>query len=260
MKRSYFYLMGALCMVSLITILSACSSDNNEMDDVLTRQEGTEYVSRQTYFDIPFSDELYVYSMHWEGIDGGWKYLDNEEKEKIATIPASYGKNVSTSALILTWLDNPLMDVYHFFDHPFEKYQKMLREEFGKNLYEEMLTRDDVGTCLLTLYKALNLDADYMYINRLHGDLLYLCSMSEFNSKMTLEEMKEFGRIVIERNGASDYVGIFFPLSHIMLSAGYSPAVELFKAPEYQDFLEWGWGRVPSPDVFSEIIDDFINS
>ena len=56
MKRSYFYLMGALCMVSLITILSACSSDNNEMDDVLTRQEGTEYVSRQTDCDNAFAD------------------------------------------------------------------------------------------------------------------------------------------------------------------------------------------------------------
>lgn len=246
-------------IVMALLLFSSCSSDNNEIEDVLTRQSTTQHVSRQTYFDIPFSDEVYVYSMHWDG-DEGWKYLDNLEKEKIATIPASYGKNVSTSALILTWLDNPMMDIYHFYDYPFEKYRMMLREEFGKNLYEELLTRDDIGTCLLTLYKSLNLDADYMFINRLHGDLLYLCCMSEFNSKMTLEEMKEFGKIVIERNGASDYVGIFFPLSHIMLSAGYSPAVEILNNPEYQDFLEKGWGIVPSPDVFSEIIDDFLNS
>ena len=246
-------------IVMALLLFSSCSSDNNEIEDVLTRQSTTQHVSRQTYFDIPFSDEVYVYSMHWDG-DEGWKYLDNLEKEKIATIPASYGKNVSTSALILTWLDNPMMDIYHFYDYPFKKYRMMLREEFGKNLYEELLTRDDIGTCLLTLYKSLNLDADYMFINRLHGDLLYLCCMSEFNSKMTLEEMKEFGKIVIERNGASDYVGIFFPLSHIMLSAGYSPAVEILNNPEYQDFLEKGWGIVPSPDVFSEIIDDFLNS
>jgi hypothetical protein len=251
--------MGAFCMVSLITILSACSSDNSEMDDVLTRQERTEYVSRQTYFDIPFSDEVYVYSMHWEGIDGGWKYLDNEEKEKIATIPASYGKNVSTSALVLTWLDNPMMDIYHFYDHPFEKYQNMLKEEFGKNLYEEMLTRDDMGTCLLDLYKAFNKDADYMFINRLHGDLLYLFCISEFNSKMTLEEMKEFCSILIERKGAKDYVEPTFPLSCIMLSAGFPPALELFRNPEYSNFLEWGWGVCPSPDEFSKIINDFLN-
>ena len=241
-------------IIIAMLLLSSCGSENNEIENVLTRLENNQYVSRQIYFDIPFSDEVYVYSMHWAGEDGGWKYLDNSEKEKIATVPASYGKNVSTSALILTWLDNPLIDVYHFFDHPFEKYQEMLRKECGRYLYEEMLTRDDMGTCLLTLYKALNLNADYMFINRLHGDLLYLCSMSEFNSKMTLEEMKEFCVIV---SGAKDYVGSMFPLSHIMLSAGFPPAIELFSNPEYSQFLEWGWGRAPSEDEFNIILSVF---
>lgn len=121
-----------------------------------------------------------------------WKKLDSkEEKLKLTQIPENDLKNLSTSALVETVLNYPLLVDMFAFDS-YEEGFKAVRENF--NGLAELVKREDAGTSLIQAYNELKSsgakeeakdDTEFKLTA-----IKRLLAQSEFESKLTPEEKK----------------------------------------------------------------------
>lgn len=164
MKNKFFVIVIVLCMCVLIVIIA----DNQQS------KENANEVALDTYV-FPITHD----SPEWQN------YVTIDEKIKATLIPYDVLSTISTDGLIQTILNHPLLPNVYAYSSDDDAFLQMYKQ---LDVFEEVCSRDDAGTLLLSYFSK---DNDKIQLKAL--DLIL--SSTYIQEKLTNEEKKVYKQL-----------------------------------------------------------------
>jgi len=191
LKRKIIF---SICLVLAISLAFGCiamaTSSPSDEKDALQRDT----TQRSRVFNSPIhTDDAYTAPINPSDTPEEWAKLKSGlERMEATQIPAEILEKMSTAGLVNTFLN-----CHFFYGHIFSS--TTLQDGFDAtvevyNGLQELLRREDSGTAILNLYKAIDLETLYLHDEspflRLQS-IEVLCSQSDILGTLTPEQGKE---------------------------------------------------------------------
>lgn len=181
-----------LIWICLLSLLSGCHDSDEPRPD-----SGDWLETRLASMNKPRPADAYDYPC-LPGTSAWSELATGEERQEACLIPDSIVLRQSTDGLIQAIWEYPLLSDLIYFSSS-TGLQKVFAESFipQSNMYQELLTREDLTDCLTERYRLLDPALDREYITCIFEALL---GMDEIISRMSLAEQKEIIGLAIEKD------------------------------------------------------------
>lgn len=198
---------------------------------------------------IQIPDDIYNYPVRPK--KGGWQLKSHQERIEACQIPETILTDISTTGLIYTILDYPLLYDMFFFNTPQSGFDSVASNFNG---LQELMKREDAGKELLVRYqyiqpKYIKKDIDFFIFNFLSLEML-LCQngiLDDFTETQLKELILEAKKKYEEKQKLDKYYTwkeIEYSLRLIgktLQQANFKPFAEKILKDEYlKEFLESG--------------------
>lgn len=259
-------------LISLSLLAGVLVSCNNDDEPSITTKTEVSYPISEMICGIPTPSDTYVYPFY-RGTEEWSKESDRVGYDKMmeyCIIPEEALKSMSTAGLIRSLLDNPdiLLISASNNENTYPHYIAWTGKTAISGILKELYTRDDAAKEAISMYKAFNPAAQWIWevvdIPDMHVKLVNLLNDASIFNQLDFSQKKEVASIAIEKMEICGKRQIRYwahedmLLGKIMLSEAYSPMQEFYKKAEVKECVDEGAYLHSLRDKMVGLAKDFI--